>query len=203
MDDHPLFRDALREIVERMGGASVAWEAASADEAERMAGDEPVDLVLMDATLNGPKSGIDAARTIVRKHPATRVVMISGMLDDDRLREAFEAGAVAYLPKDLPGDKLAKAFQGLLSARAATLRKRAAESGGVLPSHRPLSRRELEVLEAIASGYTNREIALRLRISTTTVNKHVHNILQKLPARNRAQATQALPRLRAGAAAQR
>lgn len=183
VDDHPIFRLGLKQALTGFRRIDVRWDVATAEEAYRGLAAEPVDMVLMDVTLAGQVDGIEATRTIVSDHPGVTVVILSAALDDDVLEAAAEAGAAGFLPKQLSPEEIVSALRRI--AEAAGSGNGAGESS---TGPQPLSRRELDVLAALRWGLTNREIANRLGVSQTTINKHVHQILRKLKARNRVEA---------------
>jgi DNA-binding NarL/FixJ family response regulator len=183
VDDHPVFRLGLQQALTAHPGIEVRWDVATAEEAYRQLVAEPVDMVLMDVTLAGQVDGIEATRTIVRNHTGVAVVILSAVLDEDVLAAVAEAGAAGFLPKQLTPEDIVSALR-----RVATAAGSAGGEGEPETSSRGLSRRELDVLAAMRFGLTNREIAERLGVSQTTINKHVHQILLKLRARNRVEA---------------
>jgi DNA-binding NarL/FixJ family response regulator len=198
VDDHPLFRLGMRQALTGQPGIAVRWDVGSAGQARRLLQEAPVDLVLMDVYLSDIMDGVDATRILVREHPTVPVVMMSAVLDEHVVYAAGKAGASAYLSKHLGPEELASSIR---SIAASSLGQRRSARGfkvltGTKATLRPkldgkldlLSKREMQVLEQIRAGRTNREIATRLGVSTTTVNKHVHRVLSKLNARNRAQA---------------
>jgi len=185
VDDHEVFRLGLRTLLESTGSVRVAWDAASPHEAWSRMAAEPVDAILVDMHLGGPVDGVEATRMLLARDPGLRVVLMSGLVDEERVAEGRRAGAVGFLPKEMAATELANALAGMVRTAAAPRRR---PPGGTQEDVRQLSRRELEVLAQIRLGRTNREIAERLRVSTTTVNKHVGQVLRKLRVRNRSEA---------------
>lgn len=198
VDDHPVFRLGIRQALAGQPGIAVRWDVGSAGQARRLLQEAPVDLILMDVYLSDVMDGVDATRILVREHPQIPVVMMSAVLDEHVVYAAGKAGAAAYLSKHLGPEELATSIRSVAAVSATP--RRPGRSFKVLTGSkatlRPkldgkldlLSRREMQVLEQIRTGRTNREIAARLGVSQTTVNKHVHKVLTKLNARNRAQA---------------
>jgi DNA-binding NarL/FixJ family response regulator len=189
VDDHEVFRMGLRGLLERAGGIVVAWDTGSAHEAWNRIVEQPVDAVLVDVHLGGPVDGLEVSRMLTTRDQGLQVVLMSGLVDEQRLAEAPRVGAIGFLPKELAAAEMFEALVRLVRPRR----------GG--PSQQPLqfhdehgsrldalSVREREVLAEIRMGRTNREIAERLQVSTSTVNKHVHQVLRKLRVRNRAEA---------------
>jgi len=183
VDDHEVFRIGLRSLFERLGEIDVVWDTGSAYDAWRRIAVEPVDAVLMDVNLGGPIDGLEASRALTARDPDLKVVLISGLVDEQRLAEARSAGAAGFLPKDLPAADMVTALLDLVQTGPGPPRPH--ETHVELE---PLTARELEVLAEIRLGHTNREIAKALSISTATVNKHVHQVLRKLRVRNRSEA---------------
>jgi DNA-binding NarL/FixJ family response regulator len=189
VDDHEVFRLGLRGLLEREPGIEVIWDTGSAHEAWQRIVDEPVDAILVDVHLGGPVDGLEATRMLTARDPRLRVVLMSGLVDEQRLAEAPRVGAVGFLPKELSADGMVEALIDLVAPRSGLRRPIRLtfqdELGSPLET---LSTREREVLAEIRMGRTNREIAEKLQLSTSTVNKHVHQVLRKLRVRNRAEA---------------
>lgn len=181
VDDHPLFRAGLRRVLERVGEMQVEWELADPAELEAAFTRNPVDVILMDVELGRGGNGLDATQAAVTRWPDLAVIVLSGSLDPDSPRLAFDRGAAAFIAKDMPIVEMIAKIQEFASG----LRRRKLRRSN--DSYR-LSARERQVLQEIRRGRTNREIAATLGVSTTTVNKHVHRVLKKLNVRNRAQA---------------
>ena len=205
VDDHELFRRALREHLEA-NGVDVVGEAQDAEGAVAVATETTPEVVLMDIRMPGG-SGIDATRRLLEAVPGTQVLMLTIHTEDVVIAEAIMAGASGYLLKDAGGDQILAAIAAAhsgetpLSPRIASalirlIREREpapATRSGELPR---LTEREREVLGLIAEGRENNEIAAALVISPETVKTHVSSILEKLEADNRAQA--AVTAVRAG-----
>jgi DNA-binding NarL/FixJ family response regulator len=191
VDDHEVFRFGLRTLLERTGAVEVAWDTDSPHEAWNRIAADPVDAVLVDVNLGGPVDGLETARTLTSRHPGLPVVLMSGLVDEQRLAGASRAGVVGFLPKTLAADEILAALQALVrpeTERTGRERLQPVLQGDLDRGIQPLSPRETEVLSEIRLGRTNREIAEKLQVSTTTVNKHVHQVLRKLGVRNRAEA---------------
>jgi DNA-binding NarL/FixJ family response regulator len=172
----------------------VAWEAGSTAELRRMLAEDPVDVVLMDLALGGDDDGLAATRTIKEGRDSTKVIVLSASLDWEAAAAAREAGASGYLPKDLAVVDMVDAIRNLGSPNISRLAfsDLLAVNLGVnrplLPWRQGLTKREQEVLLELRRGRTNKEIARRLAVSTTTINKHVQQVLKKLHVGTRAQA---------------
>lgn len=197
VDDHALVRSAIRGALDAPDIEVVA-EAPSAEAAYDLALSHRPDVVLLDVDLPG-MSGIHLVRELAPRLPETQIVMLSVIGDERAVLEAMRHGAAGYLTKDLGPEALQRAVRGLRSGDLAMSRAMAARTlrrfieGSARVSTDPdgldlLSRRELEVLERLADGLTDREIAAALVISPRTVETHVGNVLRKLGVRNRAEA---------------
>ncbi len=194
VDDHPAFRLGLSHLLERNADFEVVWSAGSVQQALRNFERSPVDLVIMDLRFGYGVNGLDGLKILRKRWPDTRVLMVSAFADQQTAAAARAAGAAGVVSKELPlGDLYSAIRQAATRGKVRSIegsRKAPLAPTGVVQSERlsKLTGRELEVLDEIRRGMTNREIALRLGVSTTTVNKHVHRVLAKLGARNRAQA---------------
>jgi DNA-binding NarL/FixJ family response regulator len=194
VDDHEVFRLGLRGLLGRASWIQVSWDTGSVYEALELIESEPVDAVLMDINLGGSMDGLQATRGLLARLPSLQVILMSGLVDEQRLAEGRRVGAVGFLPKELSAETMMEAILTFTASPAAGRPVRTRQSlrpmldgADELPLD-ALSQRETEVLAEIRQGRTNREIAERLNIATSTVNKHVHQVLRKLGVRNRAEA---------------
>lgn len=196
-DDHDLFRQGVRRLLEGVADLEIVGEGRTGEETVRLVEDLVPDIVLLDITMPG-LSGIDAARLIKTASPRTGVIMLTVHADEEFLFEAIKAGAMGYLLKDASPDDLVRAIrliyggEGLLapSMAAKVMRefartREAKELAGVL---NPLTQREIEILQHVAEGLANKEIAHKLSISERTVKNHLSNIMEKLHVNSRTQA---------------
>src|SRR5436190_9661717 len=196
-DDHPLFRDGLRSLLEARGIEVVA-EARNGREAVEQAQRLKPDVVLMD--LNMPElGGLAATRLISAEQPGVKVVILTASDDDADLFEAIKSGAQGYLFKNLDSDEFFRLLHGVAQGEPALTpalaRKLLGEFARPAPAPRvpaevpsELTDREREVLDLLVQGVTtNRELAERLEVSENTVKYHLRNILDKLHVQNRAQ----------------
>ena len=192
VDDHPAFRLGVTRLLERSPEFEVRWSAGSVAQAVRTFERSPVDVILMDLHFSEGADGLHGLKIMHGRWPEARILIVSAFADRHNAAAARAAGAAGIVGKDAPLPDLYAAIK-----QAATRAGSKSPKGRAKPAAAPavrneklskLTKRELEVLEEIRRGLTNREIALRLGISTTTVNKHVHRVLTKLGARNRAQA---------------
>jgi DNA-binding NarL/FixJ family response regulator len=194
VDDHQLFAETIRWLMERHG-VQVVGLAATAEEAlERCRRDRP-DLVLLDLGLPGA-GGLAVGRAILEELPDTRVVALTALRDPRMVKEALRSGFHGYLTKDLPVSRFMDALRAALAdqvvvpqplARAASGRDHGPDTPeSLLAQH--LTPREREVLALLARGASSHAIAKELAITHNTVRSHVQNILNKLQVRSRLEA---------------
>ncbi|MEM7346493.1 MAG: response regulator transcription factor [Chloroflexota bacterium] len=191
VDDHPIVRQGLRQLLEVQPGLEISGEAESGEEAIKQVDETPPDVVLMDLMLPG-LSGVETTRHIREISPHTQVVVLTSHHEDSLVFPAIKAGALSYLLKSTMPDELVEAVRAA-GRREARLHPRVAkrlmqEVAGSRPSIDGLTARELEVLKLIAQGKDNQTIALDLTLSEKTVKTHVSNILSKLQLTDRTQA---------------
>ena len=199
-DDHELFRRGLRMVLEDEDGIDVVAEVGDGKAAVDAATDEAPDVVVMDVRM--PQlSGIEAAIRIKDVLPATKILMLTISDEEDDLYEAIKAGANGYLLKEISIDEIGNAVRSVHAGQSlispsmaskllnefATMIKREEEEKEQVPAPK-LTPREMEVLEHVAKGMNNREIAKALFISENTVKNHVRNILEKLHLHSRMEA---------------
>ena len=193
-DDHPVVRSGLRALIGTEPGMEVVGDASDGDEAIDKAGLLLPDIVLLDLMMPGT-SGLEAIKGI-QKHDCDIFVLVLTSFDqDDLLFPAIKAGAHGYLLKDSSPEDLLRAIRqvsrGESSLHPAIARKLMEEFSGSFHQTNPaipLSNREHDVLDLLARGLPNQEIANSLTISERTARKHVSNILDKLHVSNRTQA---------------
>ena len=199
-DDHKILTDALALVVERDGDlAMVAPPVHVAEEAVELCRDSPPDVVLMDIVFKGHTDGIQATRRIKEVSPSTKVVIMTAHDDDRLLIEAVEAGASGFLAKEeAAGEVLAAvkaAAEGEVLIDPATLTRllhqvaqEREEQRGAQMLLADLTERERQILEQLAEGKRNDDIAAELQISPQTVQTHVRNILAKLRVHSKLEA---------------
>ncbi len=196
VDDHALFRAGIASLL-RAWGIDVVGQASDGLEALEQARQHRPDVVLMD--INLPRSnGLEATRLIKTEMPDVRIVMVTVSDDEEDLFEAIKSGAEGYLLKDMSEEDFSRTMLGIenheapLSAGLASkiLKEfaRVARGEQARTSEDDLTEREREVLQLVAGGATNREIAAALFISENTASFHMKNILAKLHLKNRTQA---------------
>jgi DNA-binding NarL/FixJ family response regulator len=191
VDDHPVWRDGVRNDLGRSGVAIVVGEAADGGEAIELARETMPDLVIMDLHLP-TVSGVDAIRRIVEDAPHMKVLVLSATGEEADVLDAVKVGATGYLLKSSTAAEIADAvvrvhggepvFTSPLAGLVLSEFRRVADRGTGEPS---ITVRENEILRLVAKGYTYREIAEQLFISQKTVQNHVQNILTKLRLRKR------------------
>ncbi len=196
-DDHALFRAGIASLL-RAWGHEVVGEAGNGLEALELVRKLRPDLVLMDITM--PEcNGLEATRLIKAELPDTRIAIVTVSDHDEDLFEAIKSGAEGYLLKDMAEAELERTLNALAAGEpalspglAAKILNEFARLGGEAPPKEEqrddLTTREREVLQLVAEGATNKEIATSLYLSEHTVNFHMKNILSKLHLRNRAHA---------------
>jgi DNA-binding NarL/FixJ family response regulator len=195
-DDHALFRDSLRSLLEARG-LTVVGEARNGREAVELARKLEPDVVLMDLSMP-EMDGLAATRLISADHPGVKVVVLTASEEDSKLFEAIKSGAQGYMLKNLESGEFFTLLEGIdrgePALTPALARKLLQEFAKPPAAHTQnqdpdaLTERELEVLELLVQGITsNRKLAKELGVSENTVKFHVRNILDKLHLHNRAQ----------------
>jgi DNA-binding NarL/FixJ family response regulator len=188
-DDHPVVRDGLSSMFASVPGFEVVGEAADGAEAVRLARALRPDVILMDLRMPG-MDGLTAITELARLGVTARVLVLTTYDNDSQVLPALEAGATGYLLKDAPREELLRGARA--AANGETVLSPAVAARLVNWVRKPpsplLSRRELEVLELVAAGNTNREVAARLFITEATVKSHLLNVYAKLGVGDRAAA---------------
>jgi DNA-binding NarL/FixJ family response regulator len=204
VDDHPLFRQGLRRVLEAQEDLEVIMEVADGEEALRLAKQLTPSVILMD--INLPRmNGLQVTRELKQVAPEVAVIMLTAYHDDEQIFHSIRAGAAAYFPKDITPRRLVEAIrqvsQGNYVVDDEVLDKpevanwlltqfdKVAYIDGI-PNEMfaPLSPREMEILQHIAKGQSNKEVAYELGISRQTVKNHMTSILRKLAVNDRTQA---------------
>lgn len=192
-DDHPVFRDGLATLLDPLPGLEVVARAADGAQAVALSAEHRPDVVVMDVQM--PElNGIEATRQVVAEDPRIGVLVLTMGEDDGTVLSALRAGARGYLRKGAEQDEIVRAirtvhsggvvFGASLAARISEVLSPAASEGRPFPE---LTERETEVLDLVAAGMNNTEIAGRLYLSPKTVRNNVSSILAKLQATDRAQ----------------
>lgn len=195
-DDHAVFRDGLRALMGAIPDAEIVGEAATGKEAVRLAAELSPDVILMDIQMPGT-NGIEATREIVGRSPGVGVVVVTMFEDDDSVFAAMRAGARGYVLKGADPDEILEVVRAVAGGSAhfgpEIARRltsffavpRISSADEVLPE---LTTREREVLDLIARGRPNAEIARRLFLSPKTVRNHITSVFAKLRVADRAEA---------------
>lgn len=195
-DDHPLFREGLRAMLASTPEMEFVGEASTGEEAISLADGLQPDVVVMDIQMPGV-GGIEATRTIVESNPHVQVLVVTMFEDDGTVFAAMRAGARGYVLKGANYREMIRAIGAIGSGEAifspAIAVRLTSYFTDVRPATAPqvfpeLSNREREILDLIAQGHKNPEIARRLFLSPKTVRNHVSNIFLKLQVADRAQA---------------
>jgi DNA-binding NarL/FixJ family response regulator len=183
VDDHPIFRQGLRRIIESKKDLEVIQETSSGEEALRLIKRFPPCVVLMDICLPY-MNGLQTTQEIKLAAPEVAVIILTGYHDMEQSRHALAVGAVAYFPKDVEPKQLIEAIREAGRGQPAP-GTGISRPGTVLIA---LSPREMEILRHIATGENNKEIAVQLGISRQTVKNHMTSIFKKLSVKDRTQA---------------
>ena len=196
-DDHPLLREAMRNVLAQHEDMEVLGEASDGEEAVKLSSELKPDVVVMDIVM--PKlNGIEATRQIRKISPTTAVLVLTAYDDDRYVIGLLEAGAAGYLLKSARGEALVKAIRAVLAgelvlhpAIIAKIMKygiRIAVEGGKPKVEEQLSDREMEILKLAARGMSNKDIAKKLFLSIRTVKAHLSNIFNKMGVASRTEA---------------
>ncbi|HUG48936.1 MAG TPA: response regulator transcription factor [Candidatus Limnocylindria bacterium] len=204
VDDHALFRVGMRQILEREPDFMVVGEAENARDAFTQATELSPDTILLDLSLPAP-GGIETTQRIKREIPSIGIIALAVAEDEDQLFEAIKAGAAAFVLKDISPEDLVtvirrvRAGEYLINDKVFSrpsvasrvlkeFRELAVYGQEATPIFAPLSPREVEILDNIAKGMTNKQVAYALTISEQTVKNHMSSILRKLSVNDRTQA---------------
>lgn len=201
-DDHAMVREGIRAFIANKPGFKIIGEAENGEQAVKLARTLEPDVILIDLVMPG-MGGLEAIRKIKEQNTNARILVITSFAEDDKVFPAIKAGASGYLLKDSSPQQLIQSIrdvaQGISSLHpriASKLIQELNKPPSLPPAETQLSDREISVLELIAQGLSNQEIAERLHISEWTARTHTSNILIKLHLANRTQA--ALYALREG-----
>lgn len=202
VDDHAIVRQGLRSYIQLQPDMQVVAEGKNGFEAVSLAASTQPDVILLDLLMPG-LDGLEATRKIMQNHPQTRILILTSFGDDRQIFPAIKAGAQGYLLKDIQPQDLIKAIREVMQGKpqlhpdiirrlmtvASEKNETSVNQRNKLPEElNQLTEREREVLEQIARGLSNREIADELVISEKTVKTHVSNVLDKLGMEDRTRA---------------
>jgi len=201
-DDHPLFREAIADALRTMFDRVGILEAGSMTEAiDQVTSTNDIDLVLLDLRMPG-MSGVKGVRTLRRRRPDIPIAVISALDDGIVVQQCFDAGAIGYIPKSLPRAGIADAIQTILDGGSFTPSETLVGTGTRAEQHDEsqelddamrcrfelLTNQQWKVLELMAQGLLNKQIAYAIDVQLTTVKAHVSSLLQKLGVSRRTQA---------------
>jgi two-component system NarL family response regulator len=194
-DDHQMFRQALRVMLERVADIEVVAEAGDGEELLRVVRTQHPDVVCMDLGMPG-MNGVETTRQLLAIHPGIRVIGLSALTDQDFVVDMLNAGAVGYVTKAEAADELLRAIRSVFVNRTYLCPRIAATVTDALLHCRTrdaraprLGARERQVLQLIAEGHTSPTIATRLHLASSTVEVHRRNIMRKLNVHNIAELT--------------
>jgi NarL family two-component system response regulator LiaR len=195
VDDHPVVRKGIKSLLAEEEGIQVVGEAVNGKEAIKQVENLKPDVILMDLVMP-EMGGIEAIQKITAVHPEARILVMTSFAADDKVFPSIKAGALGYLLKDSDPEDLVRMIRqvqrGELSIHPSIARKVIQELNrpAIDPlTPEPLTEREVEILQLLAQGVENKEIARRLVLREATVRTHVSNILGKLQLANRVQVT--------------
>lgn len=187
-DDHAVVRQGLKLLIQEDAELQVTGEARTGRDAVQLTQEQRPDVVLMDVVMPG-MGGLEATRQITNTHPATKVLILSSYSGDECVREMLRAGAVGYVTKQSASHELLRAIKDVhaggayfspdIARRLRNQLRRDGPNRGV-PRQPTLSERETQVLELVARGLPNKQIADVLKISIKTVEKHRQQMIDKL-----------------------
>jgi two-component system, NarL family, response regulator LiaR len=202
-DDHAIVREGMRRLLDREG-YSIVGEASDGEEALEQIRRARPDIVVLDLKMPR-KDGLTVIRELRDEQPDAKILVLTSFDDDDKVFAAIKLGAQGYLLKDSPPELLLQAIQDIFLGKsslhpdiARKVLREIRHPPALPPAEQPLTEREIEVLQLVAQGLSNQEVAQRLVISDRTVAGHVRNILAKLHLASRTQA--ALYAIRTGLA---
>jgi DNA-binding NarL/FixJ family response regulator len=200
---HALFREGLRHHLANAPEFRIVGEASNGQQAIQLVDNTDPDIVLMEFDLPGV-NGLEVARVIKRTHPHVGIALLSASMDGQQVVKAIRAGVAAYVPRNVAPEKLLRTLNQIqrgdypindlvlslpeVASQVLSAFRQMAVDEDTQSIYSPLSPRELEVLELVAAGRTNKEIAAQLDISNQTVKNHVSSILRKLAVNDRTQA---------------
>ncbi|MVO99000.1 response regulator [Paenibacillus lutrae] len=196
VDDHDMVRVGLRTYIMLEEELTVVAEAANGHEAlrtlEGLDAEKVPDVILMDLTMP-VMDGIEATRQITQQHASIKIIMLTSFLEEDKVVQAIEAGAVSYVLKTISSDQLALAIKGaadgmpVMNPEVSLALTRGLRQRSAQPGDEHLTSREREVLALISDGKSNKDISEELHISIKTVKTHVSNLLMKCELEDRTQ----------------
>jgi len=192
VDDHPLIREGIRQILAKINDIILEDEASNTSECKRKLRDKTYDVILLDLSLPG-ESGLELLKELNKKYKDIKIIILSIHTEIDIIKRCFKLGVSGYITKEAAPEELIKAIRNVyLGGKyinwkiAETLSSYFKYENGELP-HEKLSEREYEVSLLLASGKTNKEIAVDLSLSEKTISTYRQRILEKLNLKNNAE----------------
>ena len=200
IDDHPIFREGLRQLLKALDESVVIFQAADYDQALQQASEHSdLDLVLLDLNLPG-KDGFITLASLASQCPLLPVVVVSGSSDRSDIQRSLEMGAVGYIPKNTGSAVMINALRLVLSG-GIYIPQELAQQATTSPDREgvpDLTPRQHQILALLIQGYSNKEIAKQIQLAETTVKMHVTSIFKALGVTNRTQAVMAAEKLGLG-----
>ena len=194
VDDHLFLRIGIRSLLSTYDDIEVIGESSNGEDAIRLAASMKPDVILMDLVMPGI-NGVEAIQKIMACQPDCHILVLTSFLEDEKIFAAIKAGALGYILKDASAEELVTAIhtvhQGKPALAPHIALKLMQELKDIPPkpeNDQHLTRREAEVLDLLAEGFSNQQIAHQLFISERTVSAHINRILKKLHVSNRTQA---------------
>lgn len=193
VDDHEIVREGLQMLLSEETEFKVVGSAGNGAEAVALAKQHKPDVVLMDLVMPG-LDGIETTRRVLSVNPSTRVLVLTTFSEDQKVRDAIQAGAIGYMLKDVLRPELLSAIRSAAAGKPALhpeaqqFLMRQVSGTEDAPPHSHLTSREFDILQLIASGKSNKEIALTLHLTEGTVKGYVSSIFDKLGVADRTQA---------------
>ena len=197
VDDHPLWCQGVASTLSAQSDFEIVGQGNNADQALQLAGDLMPDLILLDVSMSG--GGINAAKAIAATYPIIKIIILTVSEDEETVLAALKAGARGYVLKGVSGPELIRIVRGVYDGEAyitpnlaASLLMESQEQTNIAKpssiSLEKLTYREQQILERLARGLSNKQIALDLSLSEKTIKHYMTNILQKLHVQNRVEA---------------
>lgn len=190
-DDHPLVRHGIKTFLETYDDIYIVGEAENGREAIEICEKHLPDVVLMDVRMPG-LNGIEATNHILKKRPNIKVIILTSFIDKELIENSLKAGASSYLLKNESGERIVRvirdAYQGKSNLSSEATQIMISEVRNPLSKRYQLTKREKEILSLMVEGLSNKEIAKRLTLSTSTIQFHITNILSKFGVSKRTEA---------------
>jgi DNA-binding NarL/FixJ family response regulator len=185
VDDHPLVIEGISSVLTRLPNVNVVGHAATAGACLGFFATNTADIILLDINLPD-QNGIDLCRVIIKNNPKQKIIALTNFDQLTYIQNMKEAGAVGYLLKNSSPEIILKAIQLIMDGKEYWLGRVSLKESIKEQNHLMLTRREIEVLQLIAEGLTNQEIADKLFVSASTIDSHRKNLLAKLHVKNTA-----------------